>query len=87
MEVQEEVSFELLEEVITDSDPTFQSADLTEVIELLQSNNDLMQTQNDLLLAISEGSSTILVYGLIIVPLIIVCVMLWWFFKQFIYSY
>lgn len=75
---------EVIEPQTVETLETVPSADYSEQ---LQQIIDLLTEQNNLLTAISEGSSTILVYGLIVVPLFLICMMLWWFFKQFIYNY
>lgn len=54
--------------------------EISKILELLEECVFYLQ-------AISEGSATIIVYGLIVAPLLILTMMLWWFFKQFIYKY
>lgn len=80
------------DEVIELLTPTEETTEIipTETIDhtdTLQNIVELLEQQNALLTAISEGSATILVYGLIVVPLIVIVSMLWWFFKQFLYNY
>lgn len=48
---------------------------------------EMMTRQTELLEIIASGASTLMVYGIIVVPFIIVCTMLWWFFKQFLYKF
>lgn len=59
----------------------------TDYSEQLSSIISLLEQQNFLLQAISEGTSLVLVYGLIVGPLLLLTTMLWWFFKQFLYKY
>jgi hypothetical protein len=50
------------------------------IIELLESINSHMPM-------LVQTSSLLHAYGLVYVPLIVIVLMLWWFFRQFIYTY
>lgn len=63
------------------------AVDPVEYTDQLAQLTDLVQQQNDMLVSINDANNTILVYGLIIAPLFLLCMCLWWFFKQFLYRF
>lgn len=61
-------------------------------VELLVNSSDVSNEQIIVLLEKIHHeqmllTATVQVYGLIVVPLVFICIMLWWFFKQFLYKY
>lgn len=78
---------QILTENNGDSDVNISDVPSIDYTEQLNKIADLLQQQNDMLITINDANNTILLYGLVIVPLLIVCMCLWWFFKQFLYKF
>lgn len=74
-------------ETTTDPEPTPEPDPAVDYTDQLESIKLLLEQQNDLLLVISDGTNMIFVYGFIVAPLLILCTMFWWFFKQFLYKF
>lgn len=63
---------------------TVLNVDNSGVISSLDGIHTLLSTFSEPLSWLSSASSTIMGYGIIYVPLIIIVLCLWWFFRQFI---
>lgn len=78
--MEEEILSDTVVDSNTDLTTILSEEEISRLIELLEECVFYLQ-------AISEGSSTVIVYGVIVAPLLIITMMLWWLFKQFIYKY
>jgi hypothetical protein len=59
----------------------------TQVIDLLNQILAILTKIDIDLPVFFDTARLILVYGFVIVPLVFVCLMLWWFLRQFLYKY
>lgn len=80
------VTEEPVEEPIIETPSEPSEAD-QQIIDLLTSIDGRLETLLDYFALVNDAVRVILSYGLVWVPLIIVCWMLWWFFSQFLHKY